>query len=222
MAKNFESANGDRCVKAVYQANQGLLYPLEKSMFFIWIPAFIKHNDIDTVEFRRMFNFGNRGNGTFDSASQHATTFDLAICLKRKFKHMHNHNNSSNKQPKAKPIIFANINKSEYQRMVKYFLSKPNVALMNKELHAAQVNANGKSIMSKSSRSTRTRKNIKPPSDADLGTIGSIGTVIDAGDIDDDDDDDEDEDYDMQVDANMLKQDEKYDREHEKTVNNDE
>ena len=67
--------------------------------------------------------------------------FDLLLKLKKK----------------EQPLIFTGIDRAEYEGLIRYFLSKPNLNVLNKSLHESRLN----NTMLSSSRSTRTRKNIK-------------------------------------------------------------
>ncbi len=67
----FEAANKEhKCVKCNYKQNDGHLYPLEKSLFFIHKPPiFVRHADIQFVEFVR-------------AEGQVTHTFDLRVQCK--------------------------------------------------------------------------------------------------------------------------------------------
>ena len=131
-AKKFESSDGYKCVSCSYGPNNGLLYPLDKGMFFIWKPVtYIRHSEIKYIEFMRM------------NESLSIKSFDLLIVL-----------NKNNNQR----ITFTGIDKSEYKCIVKYILSKESIQVANKSMHLKQINSGS---MNESSRKTRTRKNLK-------------------------------------------------------------
>lgn len=65
----FKSALGHSCVKCALSSSDGLLYPLDKSFFFIHKPAtFIRFSEVSFVEFQR--------------TGQASVTFDIHIACK--------------------------------------------------------------------------------------------------------------------------------------------
>merc|ERR1712151_53617 len=166
-ARKFESADGYKCVKCSLGANQGLLYPLEKSIFFIWKPvSYIRHADIAKIEILRM------------EQSHNIKMFDLSLHLKKK----------------EAPLVFTGIDRAEYENLMRYFMKKGNIKIEGKALHESRLN----NTMLSSSRSTRTRKNIKPSSVSNDALLSNFG----GGQGMNEDDDEEDEDYNMNEDRN--------------------
>jgi len=177
-ARKFKSSEGFKCISCSFGANQGLLYPLEKSIFFIWKPvSYIRHADIAHIDFLRM------------EQSHTIKMFDLQLKLKKK----------------EQPLTFTGIDRAEYENLIKYFLNKPNLNVLNKTLHESRLN----NTMLSSSRSTRTRKNIKSSSS---NNNDMIMNNLNIGNIDDSDEDDED--YNMNDDKEMLHEDEQDDDKH--------
>eukprot|EP01084_Bolivina_argentea_P043916 80876_1 len=173
-ARRFESAEGYKCISCSLGANQGLLYPLEKSIFFIWKPvSYIRHADIAYVEILRM------------EQSHTIKMFDLSLHLKKK----------------DQPLVFTGIDRAEYEKLMRYLLAKQNIQIQNKALHQSRLN----NTMAASSRSTRTRKNIK----ASTGNVNIQGF-----DMNNDEDDEDDEDYNMNDDEQMLEEDEHMDEDY--------
>lgn len=68
-AQNFKNAKNDGfCVRCLYKADEGYLYPLERSFFYVQKPPLlITHNEIDSVEFQRQgHDVVTVSNKTFD------------------------------------------------------------------------------------------------------------------------------------------------------------
>jgi len=171
-AKKFTSSEGFKCLTCSLGANSGLLYPLEKSIFFIWKPvSYIRHADIAKVTILRM------------EQSHNIKMFDAQIHLKKS----------------ATPLVFTGIGRNEYEHLMRYFLSKPNIHVEGKQMHEARLN----NTMLSNSRSTRTRKNIK----ASSGNLEAVNF----GGFNLDDDDEDDDDYNMDDDKRMLDEDEDHD-----------
>jgi structure-specific recognition protein 1 len=60
--KNFKSERDTQAVKCSLKANDGLLFPLEKSFIFVHKPTLIIHfADIELVDFQRIFATGQSG-----------------------------------------------------------------------------------------------------------------------------------------------------------------
>merc|ERR1712228_915887 len=157
-ARKFQSADGYKCVQCSFGPNQGLLYPLEKSIFFIWKPVtYIRHADIAKIEILRM------------EQSHNIKMFDLSLHLKKK----------------EAPLVFTGIDRAEYENLIRYFMKKANIKIQDKALHESRLN----NTMLSSSRSTRTRKNIKP------SNVSNDALMSNFGGGQGDDDDEEDDDY---------------------------
>lgn len=93
---SFKSSTEQAAVRCSYRANEGYLYILEKSFFFIKKPAmYIRHDQVASIEFARL------GGGNM------ARTFDLIIGLK---------NGESN--------TFTSIQRSEYSALFNFFNAK--------------------------------------------------------------------------------------------------
>ncbi|ETO25474.1 FACT complex subunit SSRP1 [Reticulomyxa filosa] len=164
-AKNFESSTGQQCIRCSYGANDGLLYPLEKSMFFIWKPAtYFRHNDIDHVEFQRV--------------NESTKMFDFVVHAKK--------NNT---------MVFNGIDRSDYEPLLKYCLSKNTIRVSDRDFHEKNVAQQ----MDSASRVTKTRRNLKMSFNSNVdGLIGAGGAT---------DEEDDDEDYNAKDDADMLAED---------------
>jgi len=176
-ALKYESAEGYRCVQCSHGANQGFLYPLEKSIFFIHKPVIqIRHSDIAKLEILRM------------EQSHNIKMFDVSIHLNRS----------------QETKVFTGIDRAEYEKLIRYFMKKVPSALGDRALHEARLN----NTMLSSSRSTRTRKNIK-------ASAGGADITFAAKGVNLDDDDEDDDDYNMDDDAAMLVEDEDHDAQFE-------
>ncbi|KAL2935850.1 FACT complex subunit SSRP1 [Bienertia sinuspersici] len=93
----FRSIQNGYAVKSSLKAEDGILYPLEKSFFFLpKPPTLILHEEIDYVEFQRHVVAGS---------NMHY--FDLLVRLKTEQEH-----------------LFRNIQRSEYQNMFDFISSK--------------------------------------------------------------------------------------------------
>ena len=65
--KNFSFYNDKPYIKCVYKANEGILYPLEKSILFVHKPVkYIAHEDIREVRCARLNESGSLKQRTFD------------------------------------------------------------------------------------------------------------------------------------------------------------
>merc|ERR1712129_640144 len=118
---------------------------------------------------------------------QKSKMFDLSLSLKKK----------------EGPLVVTGIDRAEYDNLIRYFMKKSSIKLKDKASHESRLN----NTMSTSSRSTRTRKNIKPStlSNDALANQMNIGM--------NDEDDAEDEDYNMNEDKNYLQEDDENDDE---------
>ena len=104
--ENFTSHTGQRCVRCSHRAQDGLLFPLEKSMMWIHKPTvFLRYADIEVAEAQRA---GTSGAGA-------ARTWDLAV-----------HCRASGAGEKAHEYVFQQIDRSEKDGIVK-FLKDRNV-----------------------------------------------------------------------------------------------
>jgi structure-specific recognition protein 1 len=96
---SFKSSSGGSAVKCTVKANDGLLYPLERSFLFVHKPTFyIRFEDIAFVEFARVSS-GNAGANT--------RTFDLLVGLS---------NGTSNH--------FTGIQRQEYEGLINFIIAK--------------------------------------------------------------------------------------------------
>lgn len=112
-AKKFTSSEGFKCVTCSLGANSGLLYPLEKSIFFIWKPvSYIRHADIAKVTILRM------------EQSHNIKMFDAQIHLKKS----------------ATPLVFTGIARNEYEHLMRYLLAKPQIFVEGRQMHEARLN----------------------------------------------------------------------------------
>lgn len=103
--KHFKSDRDTFCVKCSLRANDGLLYPLEKSFIFIHKPTvLISFDDIEHIEFQR-----------YKASSSSATrNFDLVIVVK----------SSSEAASEGKEFNFSAIDRSEYNSLYTFLDSK--------------------------------------------------------------------------------------------------
>lgn len=102
--KNFKSDRDTNCVKCSLKANEGYLYPLEKSFVFINKPTiFISFEDIESVEFQR-----------YKAAATSATrNFDLVVIIKQ-----------TAVTSEGKEFAFSGIDRSEYNTLYQFLNSK--------------------------------------------------------------------------------------------------
>ncbi|KAJ6814817.1 FACT complex subunit SSRP1 isoform X1 [Iris pallida] len=111
----FRSCQDGYAVKSSLKAEDGVLYPLEKSFFFLpRPPTLILHDEIDYVEFER------HGAGGASASSHY---FDLLVKLKNDQEH-----------------LFRNIQRNEYHNLFD-FISGKGLRILN--LGAGQTNTNG-------------------------------------------------------------------------------
>merc|ERR1712228_294829 len=120
--------------------------------------------------------------------SHNIKMFDLSLHLKKK----------------EAPLVFTGIDRAEYENLIRYFMKKANIKIQDKALHESRLN----NTMLSSSRSTRTRKNIKP------SNVSNDALMSNFGGGQGDDDDEEDDDYDMNEDINYLNEDDAEDDDH--------
>lgn len=96
--KDYLSHYKEKCVKCSFGAETGLLYPLQKSFFFIFKPpTYIKHSEVQYVEFGRADGGGS------------GRLFDIHLHIKR---------------GKSKKISFTNIAMHEFENIFEYCRSK--------------------------------------------------------------------------------------------------
>jgi structure-specific recognition protein 1 len=102
----FETAYGDKCIKCSHKANDGFLFPLEKSFFFIHKPpVYIRHEEVSSVEFLRIIQ-------TSGTASR---TFDVLLNLRN-----------------SEHLSFTGMNREEFKNVYEYMQSK-NLRILNAE-----------------------------------------------------------------------------------------
>jgi len=176
-AKKFTSSEGFKCVSCSLGANSGLLYPLEKSIFFIWKPvSYIRHADIAKVKILRM------------EQSHNIKMFDVQILLKKS----------------QTPLVFTGVARAEYEHLMRYFLAKPNITVEGKTLHEARLN-NTMLSNSRSTRTRKNIKaSTGAVTDVNFGGINLDDDDEDDEDYNMNDDKrmlDEDDDHDAAFDA---------------------
>jgi structure-specific recognition protein 1 len=97
-AGKFSSYSSEKAIKCSYKANEGYLFFLEKSIFFLHKPTiYMRHEEIKSFKFQRA-----------DHRAGGSRYFDLAILLKNG----------------EKPYVFSNINKNEYEGLVEFIQQK--------------------------------------------------------------------------------------------------
>ncbi|CAK9199079.1 unnamed protein product [Sphagnum troendelagicum] len=102
----FRSSQDGYCVRASLKAEEGTLYPLEKSFFFLpKPPTLILHEEIEYLEFER--------HGAAGTSSISSHYFDLLIRLKSEQEHQ-----------------FRNIQRNEYHNLFN-FISSKSLKIMN-------------------------------------------------------------------------------------------
>ncbi|KAG0565956.1 hypothetical protein KC19_7G026800 [Ceratodon purpureus] len=102
----FRSSQDGYCVRTSLKAEEGTLYPLEKSFFFLpKPPTLILHDEIEYLEFER--------HGAAGTSSISSHYFDLLIRLKSEQEHQ-----------------FRNIQRNEYHNLFN-FISGKNLKIMN-------------------------------------------------------------------------------------------
>ena len=109
--KNFKSDRDAQAVRCSVKANEGLLFPLEKSFIFINKPTFIIHfSDIESVEFQRYQN-GMSATRNFDLA---ITVRESAVAGIRVSGAAHS----------GREYTFSSIDRSEYNNLYDFLESK--------------------------------------------------------------------------------------------------
>lgn len=95
---DFTTSDGSKGVKASMKANEGILFFLQKSLYFLYKPAtYIRHDEVSQVGFQRAEN----------KAFQGARFFDLVITYKN-----------------GKSITFTNIERKDEDVIMRYFSSR--------------------------------------------------------------------------------------------------
>jgi len=113
----YESYDGEKCVRCSYKASDGFLFPLEKCIFFVHKPPlYIRHDEINSVEFLRVSGASSAG------ASR---TFDLIVNTETH--HM-----------------FASFNRDEYANLRQYFADKK-IYILNVDQTDAEAGAQTRS-----------------------------------------------------------------------------
>jgi len=93
---SFNSAQGAKCVRCSVRSDEGLLYPMEKSLVYLHKPTMrIAYDDIRSVEFERAQSLDMR-------------SFELSVDAKTE----------------ERPITFRNIAKDEYAALFNFFQAK--------------------------------------------------------------------------------------------------
>lgn len=109
--KNFKSDRDTQAVKCSLKANDGLLFPLEKSFIFVHKPTIIIHfADIESIDFQRIFATGQ-------SVTRN---FDLKINVKASAAAGISGDGTSN----IKEYVFSSIDRSEYNNLYDFLESK--------------------------------------------------------------------------------------------------
>ena len=105
----FRNADGQECVKCAVRANEGHLYPLEKSFVFIHKPpVLIRFDEIESIEFQRYAG----GQGT-------TRNFDLCVRLQ-----------TTTGDTNAKEYTFSGIDRSDFDGLYS-FLSNKKIKVLN-------------------------------------------------------------------------------------------
>ena len=106
---SFSAASGAKCVRCSVRADEGLLYPMEKSLVYLHKPTVrIAYDDIRGVEFERAQSLDMR-------------SFELTVDAKTE----------------ERPITFRNIAKDEYSALFNFFQAKK-VKIRNLKASAPQ------------------------------------------------------------------------------------
>ncbi len=109
----FESYAKFKCIKCSLKANEGLLYPLNKSFFFVHKPAiYITFDEIDHVEFERVSSEYSNGEST--------RSFDFKIVLK------------DSSGDKSEEIRFSSISKEEFEPFLAFLEKRVTVKSLSK------------------------------------------------------------------------------------------
>lgn len=110
--KNFKSDRDAQAVRCSVKANEGLLFPLEKSFIFINKPTFIiQFSDIESVEFQR-----------YQSGVSATRNFDLSITVRESA--LAGIRISGGSAHSGKEYVFSSIDRSEYNNLYDFLESK--------------------------------------------------------------------------------------------------
>lgn len=112
----FTNAYQQPCLKCALRANEGHLYPLEKSFVFIHKPPLmVRFEDVESVEFQR-----------YNYAGKHGSTrnFDLCVELKSSLGDINGFN--------RREFVFSGIDRSDYEGLYN-FLSGKRIRIKNIE-----------------------------------------------------------------------------------------
>jgi len=113
-SRNFKSSDSTSCVACSFKGNEGMLYPLERSFFFIHKPTlYIKHSEIQKVWFK------------YDERSSNLRNFELVLTL-------HTARGLSTISGTHSTICFTNIKKEELGPMSN-FLGQKKLRISNLE-----------------------------------------------------------------------------------------
>jgi len=111
-SRNFTSHEGTSCVTCSLKGNEGMLFPLERSFFFIHKPtAYIKHNEVGNVVFK------------YDEKTTNLRTFELVVTLRSPM-------GLSTIGGVHSVVVFKNIKKNELGPLVT-FLKQKNLVIPN-------------------------------------------------------------------------------------------
>jgi structure-specific recognition protein 1 len=123
----FKSEKGTDAVKCSVRAQDGYLYPLEKSFIFIHKPvSYIRHEEIQYLEFNRISEFSAAGR-----------SFDINIICK-----------------KVANMSFTGISKQEYKPIVEYLKTKK-IKVRNGDDGGSLMDLDNFSFLEKQGRNTR-------------------------------------------------------------------
>lgn len=138
----FKSEKGTEAVKCSSRAQDGYLYPLNKSFLFIHKPvSYIRHDDIQFLEFNRISEFAAAGR-----------SFDVTIVTKKKANHS-----------------FTGISKQEYKPLVEYLKTKK-IKVRNGDDEGKVMDLDNMDILNTGGRSNR--RAMAEFEDDDMGAAG--------------------------------------------------
>jgi structure-specific recognition protein 1 len=140
----FKSEKGTEAVKCSVRAQDGYLYPLQKSFLFIHKPVtYIKHDEIQYIEFHRISEFSAAGR-----------SFDITIVPK-----------------KAPTITFTGISKQEFKSIVEYQKTKK-LKVRNGDDEGKVMDLDNLDVMEKPGRNTRRAMAELDEEDGQIGLDG--------------------------------------------------
>jgi structure-specific recognition protein 1 len=123
----FKSDKGTEAVKCSVRAQDGYLYPLQKSFLFIHKPvSYIRHDEIQYLEFNRISEFAAAGR-----------SFDINIVTK-----------------KAGTMSFTGIDKQEYKPIIEYLKTKK-IKVRNGDDEGKVMDLDNMDVFEPQSRSSR-------------------------------------------------------------------